>query len=122
MGEPGRPRIEFSDEDIENIERLAAVLNQAQIADFLGCSERTLRNRMEEDPKIYAAYKRGRAAAINDVAKGLLQRAKEGDNTAAIFYLKTQARWSEKQELEVSGKDGAPGLTVVLNTQDADGE
>jgi len=118
---PGRPRIEFDERDVANIEKLAAVLNQQQLAGFLGCSERTLQDRIANDPEISAAYQRGRSNAIANVGTALLKDALAGNTTAQIFYLKTQARWSEKQEMELSGAVQTPGLTVVLKT-DADSE
>lgn len=98
----GRPRIELTDEQVEQVEKLAEVLNIDQIADFLGISERTLERRLADDERVMAAYKRGKARAIEGVAKSLLQRARNGDNTAAIFYLKTQARWTERTEVALA--------------------
>ena len=33
---------------------------------------------------------------------------KDGDTTSIIFYLKTQAGWSDKQEVNVTTKDITP--------------
>lgn len=46
---------------------------------------------------------------INKVANNLVNLAQgEGSSavTAAMFYLKTQARWTELQRIEISGPDG----------------
>lgn len=101
--------IEVTDDHVRQVHDLAGHgLTQEQIADFLGWSARTLRNKISDDERLDAAYKSGRAIAINEVAKGLYQRAKDGDNTAAIFYLKTQAQWRETNRTEITGKDGGP--------------
>jgi hypothetical protein len=108
-----RPRKEITDDQIEQVGKLAAVLTLEQIADFLSISEQTLRRRMMEDPAVLEAYKRGKGEAVAGVAKNLIQQAREGNTTAAIFYLKTQGGWREKQELEVSGPGGAAIPTEV---------
>jgi len=118
----GRPKKTLTDEQIVELEALAAYLTQEQIADYFGMAERTLRKRMDEDESVRAAYKTGRAKAIRDVAKGVLQRAREGDNACAFFYLKTQAGWRETKNLEHSGKIETPGLTVVLNEEGDEGD
>ena len=56
----------------------------------------------QRDPEVDARYKRGKAKAIAHVANGLLQKARAGDTTSAIFYLKTQAGWRETTEIEHS--------------------
>jgi hypothetical protein len=71
---------------------------------------------MERDPDIAARYKRGKSKAIAHVAKGLLQKAREGDRTCSIFYLKTQAGWRETERHEHAG-----GLTInVIDRFDDD--
>jgi hypothetical protein len=91
----GRPKTELTPEQVRELETLAAVLNQAQIADYLGIPDRTLRAIMQRDEGVSAAYKRGRAKAIGTVSQSLLKSAREGNTTAQIFYLKTQAGWRE---------------------------
>jgi hypothetical protein len=103
---PPKP-IELTDTQRGEIETLAALLNQEQIADYLGIGRRTFHSIMERDPEIAARYKRGKSRAIAHVAKGLLQKARDGDRTCAIFYLKTQAGWRETDRLEHAG-----GLTI----------
>lgn len=68
---------------------------------------------IDRDPDIALRYKKGKAAAIGAVAQGLLQKARSGDTTSAIFYLKTQAGWRETDAQ--SSYDAAPSLSVVIN-------
>ena len=94
----GRKKKGLTEKRIGEVEKLAAVLTQAQLADFFGMSERTFRNRKEEDDRIDAAYKKGRATALAKVGTSLLQQALGGNITAAIFYLKTQGGWKEPRD------------------------
>lgn len=106
-------KIELTDKDRRELETLAAILNQAQIADYLGFSERTLRNIFDRDAEALAAYKRGRAKAIFRVGNGLLEKAVKGDTPSAIFYMKTQAGWSETQEFHIKPIEPFTGLHLT---------
>ena len=66
---PRKP-IELTDEQRGEIETLGALLNQDQIADYLGIGRTTFHAIMERDPDIAERYKRGKAKAIAHVAKG----------------------------------------------------
>ena len=95
----GGGRKEFfvcSKEDIYKIEHeWAPTLNVKQIADLLGISDCTFRKVRANQPEVDRAYKRGKSAAINNVATSLVQKAQDGDTPSQIFYLKTQANWRE---------------------------
>ena len=93
----GRPVIVFDEAKTAQVEALAAVLSKGQMADYFGISETTLREVEKRQPEVSDAYKKGRAKAIGNVAKNLIQKANDGNITAAIFYLKTQAGWREEQ-------------------------
>jgi hypothetical protein len=89
------------DEDqVREVETLAALLNQDQIADYFGICRNTLRAICNRDEEVAARYKRGKAKAIAHVANTLLQKARSGDTTSAIFYLKTQGGWRETDRPE----------------------
>jgi hypothetical protein len=96
---PPKKRI-LTDDEIDQVERLAPVLRLADIADFLGMHEVTLHKKMRADPRVRQAYKRGKARAIAGVGSSLLQQARDGNLTAMIFYLKTQGRWRETWRIE----------------------
>lgn len=97
---PGRPRKDLSGDQVALVERLAGRLNLEQIADLLGMGETALRTRFREDPAVAAAYKRGHADAVDQVAESLWIRAVGGDIAAMCFYLKTQGRWKETHRVE----------------------
>lgn len=109
----GRPRREITPEEEAQIEKLASVLTQRQIADFLGMSHETLRTRMLENPDLRVRYDRGRAKAVAGVGSTVLQRALAGDPIMARFYLITQGGWKERQDIGVGGIDDGP-LEVVV--------
>ncbi len=93
----GRPRIELSNDQKTQVEALAAVLTVEQIADYLGIGRTTFYDIMDRDPVVSERYKRGKSKAIGSVAQGLLQQARNGNTVAAMFYLKTNAGWREKE-------------------------
>jgi hypothetical protein len=112
----GRPRKTLTKEQIKEIEKLAAVLNQTQIADYIGIPDRTLRAIMTRDDDVSAAYKRGRTKAIGSVAQALIQQAQAGNTTAMIFYLKTQAGWREN---DISEDEDITPQKVQIEVVDA---
>lgn len=101
----GRPLTVLDNEQLVQVEALAAVLTTEQIADYFGIARTTFYDIMKRDPLVSARYKKGRAKAIGNIAKGLLQKAQGGDNTAMIFYLKTQAGWKETTIVQNENKD-----------------
>lgn len=96
----GRPPIVFDEAQTAQVEALAAVLSKGQMADYFSISENTLREIEERQPEVFEAYKRGKAKAIGNVAKNLINQAQMGNISAAIFYLKTQAGWKEDKDPE----------------------
>ena len=104
----GLPPKTLTDAQRAEVETLAAVLNADQIADYFGIGRTTFFALMEREPDIGERYKRGKSKAVGRVAQSLLTKALAGDTTSAIFFLKTQGRWSETQKLEHSGPDGSP--------------
>jgi len=104
----GLPPKTLTDAQRAEVETLAAVLNADQIADYFGFGRTTFFALMEREPDIGERYKRGKSKAVGRVAQSLLTKALAGDTTSAIFFLKTQGRWSETQKLEHSGPDGSP--------------
>lgn len=95
--------IVFGDAEIALVSRLAGVLTHAQLADFFGIGSSTLVGIMERQPEVREAYNIARAKVIGSIATTLVQQARDGNLSAAIFYLKTQGGWSEKSQVELSG-------------------
>lgn len=97
----GRPLRVFSEFEIEQVEKLSAVLNKKQLADYFGVSRRSLLDIEERQPEVKDAYRRGQAKAIARIGTSLIQQALEGNIYAQKFYLTTQAGWTEKVEAQV---------------------
>ena len=94
----GRPPIVLTPEQVIELQALAAVLNKSQLADYFGVSHVTLLAIEERQPEVSLAYKAGKSRAIADMGNNLIGQARDGNTSAAIFYLKTQAGWRETQE------------------------
>jgi hypothetical protein len=93
----GRPEVVLRTDQIIQLEALAAVLTKAQIADYFGISETTLRAIEARQPEVSDAYKKGRVTQCAKMGMNLVQLAKAGNVAANIFYLKTQAGWKEQE-------------------------
>ena len=100
-----KPKIEIN---LKQVEALAARgLTQQQIADSLGISESTLYTNKRENVDFAEAIKRGKAKGIATVTNKLFAKIEEGNLTATIFYLKTQAGWKETNVNEITNPDGS---------------
>jgi len=108
--------------DPKEIEKLAPYLKQEQIAGYLGLSVDYLRERFRKEPELNTAYQKGRQRCISEIAESLISKARSGDLGAMIFYLKTQARWSETQKFEHSGPEGQPIQTMKIDYSQASDE
>ncbi|WP_374433335.1 hypothetical protein [Tabrizicola sp.] len=97
----GRPLTTLTEAQRAEVETLAAVLNAEQIADFLGIGRTTFFAILNRDEDLSERYKRGKARAIGAVAQSLVTKARAGNVTAMIFFLKTQGGWRESVDLAV---------------------
>jgi len=113
----GRPRKKLTKAQVEEVETLAAVLSVEQIGAYFGLGKTTFYEIMKRQPEVFERYQRGKARAVGSVAKNLIMQAREGNTTAAIFYLKTQAGWKETTRQELTGADGGP-----IKTEETDGK
>jgi hypothetical protein len=117
----GQPPHVFTPEQVIEVGALAAVLSQEQIADYFGIARNTFTAICERQPEVLEQYKKGKARAIGTVAKGLVKQAMEGNTSAAMFYLKTQAGWKETSVQEEENKEAKnnPKNTITINVVDA---
>ena len=70
------------------------------IANVLGMSETTLYDKKGKFSEFSQAIKRGKDKGIASITSALFTKARNGDNTAMIFYLKNRAGWQDKIEKE----------------------
>lgn len=140
-GRPSKYKPEFADQA-----RKLCLLGSTDkdLAEFFEVCEATINNWKIEFPEFLESIKRGKDQADADVADRLYQRAMgyehdevdikmfagqviktpirkvyAPDPTAAIFWLKNRqkAKWRDKVETELTGKDGGPvdmNFTVKL--------
>ena len=97
----GRPAKVLTDEQVVQVEALAAFLTLEQVADYFGIGRTTFHSIMERQPEVSERYKKGRMKAVVSVGKSLIDQAREGNTTAIIFYLKTQGGWKETQSVDL---------------------
>jgi|5B_taG_2_1085324.scaffolds.fasta_scaffold32836_2 transcriptional regulator with XRE-family HTH domain len=111
----GRPKIEVTKELCDKAEQYASQgLTMEQIADALGMSKSSLFEKQKDNLDLMESIKRGKAKGIVTITNALFEKAKDGDNTAMIFYLKNRAGWKDKIETEHTGE----GLKVDVKVPD----
>ena len=75
---------------------------QDVIAGLLGITPKTLRAHYRAELDFATAK------ANAQIGGALFNKAKNGDTTAQIFWMKTRAHWRETSVTEIQGKDGGP--------------
>lgn len=101
MAHGGQNKHQPTDESRRYVRAMAGYgLREVDIARILEISRPTLEKHYEDE------LQDGRAQATLKIAQTVYNKAAEGNMTAAIFWLKTRAKWSEK--VEVTGEDGGP--------------
>lgn len=86
--------------DLEKIESFAALgLTREQVAHNLGFTSRTWQ-RYNTDGTLEEAYQKGKSKGISVIANALYQKAKQGNTTAQIFFLKCNG-WKEENGLDL---------------------
>ena len=82
---------------------------QNTIADILGIDPKTLRLHYREE------LDHASAQANATIGGALFNKAKSGDTTAMIFWMKTRAQWRETQVVDNTSSDGSmtPRPTII---------
>lgn len=86
----------LTEEQIVQVEELAAYLTCEQIGDYLGFSKESFRDLKKNEPRLEEAYKQGRAKSIVEAGRKLWALIEQGNEQAIIFYLKAKGGWSSK--------------------------
>jgi hypothetical protein len=84
---------------------------QSVIADILGIDDKTLRKHYRSELDL------ARAKANATIGGALFNKAKAGDTTAMIFWMKTQAGWRETNRVDHTSSDGSMGPLVIETTK-----
>ena len=107
---PGRKRITFTEEQLEEIKHLAGLgVSESAIADKMGVSLSTIARRKRDSDKFDAYIRAGKLKSVAEVSNALYDSA-TGRNgnppnvSAQIFFLKNRggkvAEWSDIQKIE----------------------
>ena len=98
--------------DLAKIESYAALgLTREQVAHNLGFSFKTW-TRYNKNGSLEEAYTRGKSKGISVIANALYKKAREGNTTAQIFFLKCNG-WKEESAVEV--KNTSPVQLIIKN-------
>ena len=116
-----RPQKTLDEKQIAQVEALASVLTLEQIADYFGVARNTFTAICERQPEVFAHYKKGKTKAIANVAQNLIKQAQDGNTTASIFFLKTQAGWRENIDINANIKAEVSTLADIMNEIESDG-
>ena len=134
---PGRKRITFTEEQLEEIKHLAGLgVSESAIADKMGVSLSTIARRKRDSDKFDTTLKAGKLKAVAEVSNALFDSA-TGRNgnppnvSAQIFFLKNRgegvASWSDVQKIENtfslgdvinSAKERIPNATQTIKRLD----
>lgn len=81
---------------------------QDDIARVMGIDAKTLRLHYRDELDLATAK------ANATIGGALFNKAKAGDTTAMIFWMKTRAKWKETQEIEHTSPDGSMKPTCII--------
>ena len=106
----GRPAHLPNDDTRKQVYELSRVGTRYEdIAEVLSISDDTLVKHYKKELKL------GRIEANAAIAGTLFEKAKNGDTSSMIFWLKSRAQWKETQKHEHAGDpDGAPVQVKVV--------
>lgn len=109
----GRPPIELTDAQLEELKILAPICTLQEIADYFGFSIDTFQRLKSRDEEVLRIYKKAKIQGKGIMGSSLFKRALAGDTAAAIFYMKTQGGWKEPKD-EEDIKDNKLEITVKI--------
>jgi hypothetical protein len=92
-------------------------LTTDQLAYYFKLKPITLHRMIARDPVLKEAIKNGKSVVIAEIAGLLVQKAREGNVSAMVFYLKTQARWNEFNNSDNPPPD-KPKISYSITTTD----
>lgn len=95
--------------------------NLSKIADIMGTTRYTLRDRCDKDPELMRALEEARERKLDRLEAAVYERAEEGnDTTLQIFLLKTQGkhRGFDQSESQHTAKDIATAAFDYIINKD----
>ena len=103
-----RPERKLTDEEIDELEKLAPSLTHEQIARYFGISDNTLREILKREKRVSEVYNRSKTRAGILLIDKLYDKAMEGDYQSMKLWLAQRMGWTEKSRQEITGADGGP--------------
>jgi hypothetical protein len=98
----GRPRIELTDAQLEELKILSVTCTLDEIADYFGITRETFRQMRIRDEEVSSHYKKGLINAKKMVGNKIFKRAVLSDDlTAQIYWMNHRGRWLK----ELNNKD-----------------
>ena len=103
-----------------NVEALSTMASQGmtrkQCADFYGITPQRFNQILGKEPDLLAAFDSGLAQGIQVATKALMDRVKNGDLIAILFFLKCRAGFVEEQYLlkNREDKNDLPRVQIFL--------
>lgn len=108
---------EPTDEQRKTVEAMSSFgITQEDISRVIGVDKKTLIKYYRDE------LDTATAKANAQVAGRLFQKCLDGDTASMIFWMKTRARWSEKIELDHSGKLDIHNILAGIDEQRGNGE
>lgn len=107
----GRKSWQVTPEVVAKVESMASLgLTIEQLAKCVGTSSATFSKARKQVPELETAYQAGKAKGVLTIANALFNKAKNGDTTAMIFFLKNRApdEWMDRRNHEIGGPGGKP--------------
>lgn len=108
---------ELTDEMREEIATFAmAQMTSEQIGYMLGMDQEVFSEFKAKYPEIKIIMKKNKNKMVHHVAKALLYNAIQMKDTPAIkFFLERKGGWHQKNQVEVTGKNGQPLQAITAN-------
>lgn len=90
------------------------------IASHLGMDKNTFRRIRQRDERAQTAIDQGRARLGDEITDILLDKARDGETTAAIFLAKGRLHWRDHGP--IPGEAAQPNIVVTINAPMSDDE
>ena len=100
---------------LEAVATLAAAgCSRGSIAKALGISRHGLDNLSKRDERVQEAFDLGRAELETELTSLLMQSARQGNVTAAIYLTKSMHNWSDQAGKSAAAEVKAPAVNVTV--------
>lgn len=98
---------------LKEIDEVSCKFTVQQLAEYFGIGKTTFYAVCKRQPELMERYKKAKAKRIGNAVSSLYEKIENGDTTAIIFYLKTQAGWREQE----APKAELPPINIILTDE-----